>query len=97
MHIARSLSLPDYGAGLKEISMSTSLNDYQSLKWRKAARSNPNGECMELARTSDGDVALRNSRDPSGPVLVFARAEIKDFLDGARKREFDDLTLRSLA
>lgn len=34
---------------------------------------------------------MRNSRDPSGPVLVYTRAEIAAFLDGARRGEFDDL------
>ena len=30
---------------------------------------------------------MRNSRDPHGPVLVYARAELAAFLAGVRQRE----------
>lgn len=62
-----------------------------TLRWRKSTASNPSGNCVELAALSDGGIAMRNSRDPSGPVLVYTRAEIAAFLDGARRGEFDDL------
>ncbi|MFC4944481.1 DUF397 domain-containing protein [Pseudonocardia sp. GCM10023141] len=62
-----------------------------TLRWRKSTASNPSGNCVELAAMADGGVAMRNSRDPSGPVLVYTRAEIAAFLDGARRGEFDDL------
>lgn len=61
------------------------------LSWRKSRASNPNGDCVELAGLDDGGVAVRNSRDPSGPALIFTRAEIAAFLRGAKDREFDDL------
>jgi hypothetical protein len=37
-------------------------------------------------------VAVRNSRDPYGPALVYTSAEIAAFLEGAKAGEFDDLT-----
>ena len=49
------------------------------------------GECVEVAGLPDGGVALRNSRDPEGPALVFTRAELRAFLDGAKGAEFDSL------
>jgi hypothetical protein len=40
----------------------------------------------------DGGVAVRNSRLPSGPALVYTGAEIRAFLSGVKDGEFDDLT-----
>ncbi|MQY13868.1 hypothetical protein SRB5_40240 [Streptomyces sp. RB5] len=59
--------------------------------WRKAGASNPNGECVELAGLPDGQVAVRNSRFPGGPALVYTRAEIAAFIRGAKDGDFDDL------
>jgi hypothetical protein len=59
--------------------------------WRKATASNPSGSCVEVAALADGQVAVRNSRHPSGPALVYTRAEIAAFLAGAKAGEFDDL------
>ncbi len=59
--------------------------------WRKSTFSNPSGNCVELADLSNGLVAVRNSRDPEGAVLVYTRPEIDAFLRGAKSGEFDDL------
>jgi hypothetical protein len=61
-----------------------------NITWRKAQLSTNNGSCVEVAAVV-GKVALRDSKDPSGPVLVYTPAEWGAFLDGAKKGEFDDL------
>jgi hypothetical protein len=57
--------------------------------WQKSQHSNPNGACVEVALLPDGEIAVRNSRFPSGPALVYTRAEIAAFLAGAKAGEFD--------
>ncbi|MCX4749577.1 DUF397 domain-containing protein [Kitasatospora sp. NBC_01287] len=57
--------------------------------WRKAKKSQGNGECVEVA-VLDGVVAMRDSKQHGrGPVLVFTPAEWDAFLDGAKGGEFD--------
>jgi hypothetical protein len=61
-----------------------------SLTWLKAQLSGANGQCVEIASTAD-KVAIRDSKDPGGPILVYTFAEFKAFLHGARNGEFDGL------
>lgn len=58
-------------------------------EWRKSSYSGANGNCVELAPTEDGGHAMRDSKNPDGPVLFFTKAEIAAFLDGVRAGEFD--------
>ncbi|WP_433549088.1 DUF397 domain-containing protein [Streptomyces sp. CA-294286] len=61
--------------------------------WVKATASDPQHNCVEVARLEGGDVAFRNSRFPDGPALVFTRSEMIAFLDGAQKGEFTAMTV----
>ena len=61
------------------------------VRWQKSWHSNPNGACVELAALASGEFAMRNSRFPTGPVLLYTRAEITAFLAGAKDGEFDCL------
>lgn len=62
-----------------------------SISWRKSRYSNPSGNCVEVAELPDGQVAVRNSRNPSGPALIFTQPEISAFIRGARDGEFNNL------
>jgi hypothetical protein len=55
--------------------------------WRKSTLSGSNG-CIEVAFVG-GQVAIRQSKDPSGPVLTFSPTEWEAFLAGVRGGEFD--------
>lgn len=46
---------------------------------------------MEIAPLPGGGVAVRDSKDPDGPILRYTALEWDCFLDGARKGEFDHL------
>jgi hypothetical protein len=65
--------------------------DLVGVAWRKSSHSNSQGNCVEFAQLADGSVAVRNSRFPDGPALVYTRAEINALLAGAKDGEFDDL------
>ena len=65
--------------------------DQLPVNWQKSRWSNPSGNCVEVASLPGGGVAVRNSRHPSGPALVYTRAEISEFLAGVKGGEFDDL------
>jgi Domain of unknown function (DUF397) len=66
-----------------------------AVRWQKSRRSNPSGNCVELAELLGGaGIAVRNSRDPEGPALVYTVDEITAFILGARDGDFDNL-LRS--
>ena len=58
-----------------------------AVAWRKSSYSNPSGNCVEAARLADG-VAVRNSRFPGGPALVFTEAEWAAFLLGVKEGDF---------
>jgi Domain of unknown function (DUF397) len=60
----------------------------RNLAWHKADSSTVNGQCVEIASVA-GKIAIRDSKDPDGPVLVYTSAEFGAFLDGARNGEFD--------
>jgi Domain of unknown function (DUF397) len=56
--------------------------------WRKSSISGQMGNCVEVADLSTGEVAVRNSRHPDGPALVFTRAEWVAFVGGVVQGEF---------
>ncbi|GAA0983422.1 DUF397 domain-containing protein [Acrocarpospora macrocephala] len=66
-------------------------NDLYGVLWRKSLYSNSTGNCVELAELPDGGVAVRNSRFPEGPALIYTRDEIRALVLGVKDGEFDTL------
>jgi hypothetical protein len=64
----------------------------QGVQWVKSRRSNQSGNCVEVAQLPNGDVAVRNSRFPDGPALIYTKAEITAFVEGAKDGDFDGCT-----
>ncbi|WP_341718020.1 DUF397 domain-containing protein [Micromonospora sp. FIMYZ51] len=62
------------------------LNEIQELndaQWRKSSRSSGNGgNCVEVAGNLPDVVGVRDSKDPTGPVLAFAPAAWRAFVAG---------------
>lgn len=50
----------------------------RELIWRKSSHSGSDGgQCVELARVENA-VAIRDSKDPRGPILVISRTDLRD-------------------
>ncbi|MFI1989908.1 DUF397 domain-containing protein [Actinoplanes sp. NPDC020271] len=58
--------------------------------WKKGSRSNGNGgnNCVEVAMLDEG-IAVRDSKNRTGPALMFTQAEWTAFVDSAKDGEFD--------
>jgi hypothetical protein len=63
--------------------------DPASLAWRKSSHSDSGGECVETAVLPDRRVALRDSKQPDGAILLYTAAEWSAFVKGAKAGEFD--------
>jgi hypothetical protein len=62
--------------------------DLGAVTWRKSTRSGANGNCVEVTKLQNA-VAVRDSKHPTGSVLVFAPGEWAAFVSGAKEGEFD--------
>jgi hypothetical protein len=63
--------------------------DLSGATWRKATYSTGNGgACVEVASDLPGIVAVRDSKDPAGPALLFAPRAWDAFCAGVKSGEF---------
>ncbi|MEV4096120.1 DUF397 domain-containing protein [Streptosporangium saharense] len=62
----------------------------QSITWRKSSLSGANGDdCVEVTTDLPGLVAVRDSKNPSGPALAFTPTQWRSFVGRVRTGAFD--------
>ncbi len=57
------------------------------LSWRKSSYSMGNGDCLEFAHLPTGGAAVRDSKDRSGPILLFGENAWQAYIDGIKSGE----------
>jgi len=45
--------------------------DLSRAEWHKSSYSSQDGNCVEVADNLSGIVAIRDSKDPQGPIVAF--------------------------
>lgn len=57
-----------------------------TVRWKKSSRSGANTNCVEVANHLD---AVRDSKNPTGPVLAVGQVQLTAFLASVKSGRFD--------
>jgi uncharacterized protein DUF397 len=76
---------------LKNIYNGMPAGDLVGARWRKSSLSSPQGNCVEFAGLPGGKIAMRNSRHPDGPALIFTKEQLRDLVGSLKSGDFDHL------
>ncbi|MGW6120455.1 DUF397 domain-containing protein [Nocardia sp. NPDC055165] len=63
--------------------------DLSNAKWFKSSLSTGGNDCVEVSHLDGGHVGVRDSKNPTGPALVFTPSEWDAFIGGAQGGEFN--------
>ncbi|MGW4771135.1 DUF397 domain-containing protein [Nocardia sp. NPDC004278] len=63
--------------------------DLSGAMWFKSSRSDATKDCVEVAFLEAGLIGVRDSKNPTGPALVFTPGEWDAFTAGVNDGEFD--------
>ena len=64
------------------------MTSFEPTAWRMSTRCDGGGESVEVAMTA-GAVGVRDSKDPSGPVLVYSTEAWCTFVNAVKRGDFD--------
>ena len=64
-------------------------NDFPQLQWFKSSKSSPNGQCAMCAQLPDGSMAVKDSKHPDGPPLLFAADKWRAFTESVKLGAFE--------
>ncbi|MGW3471377.1 DUF397 domain-containing protein [Saccharopolyspora sp. NPDC000995] len=73
--------------GWRKSSRSAAEGNCVEVGWSKSSRSGPQGNCVEV-RDGPGIVAVRDTKDRDGAVLMFPRRQWVAFVSGLRDRRW---------
>ncbi|GGK69059.1 hypothetical protein Sme01_14420 [Sphaerisporangium melleum] len=62
--------------------------DEGMLAWQKSSYSGTDDNCVEVARLPLGGLAIRDSKNPTGPALRFTAGEWHTFITGMKADRF---------
>ncbi|WP_067546777.1 DUF397 domain-containing protein [Nocardia crassostreae] len=63
--------------------------DLSGAHWFKSSYSQSGGECVEVAFLDGGTIGVRDSKNPTGPALIFTPGEWSAFTTGVTDGEFN--------
>ncbi|WP_330252971.1 DUF397 domain-containing protein [Nocardia sp. NBC_00565] len=63
--------------------------DLSGARWFKSSFSGGSQDCVEVAFLYDGHVGVRDSKNPTGPALMFTPGEWEAFTAGVADGEFN--------
>jgi len=59
-------------------------HDLARAAWRKSTHSSQDGNCVEIATSLPGIIAIRDSKNPDGPVLTVTNLGWTAFIEGIK-------------
>lgn len=69
--------------------MTSTADELAGAAWRTSSYSGASGNCVAVAQLARGRRAVRDTKDPHGPVLIFTATEWAEFTAGVRAGEFE--------
>ncbi|NKY29433.1 DUF397 domain-containing protein [Nocardia gamkensis] len=63
--------------------------DLAGARWFKSSHSGGGADCVEVAHFVGGTVGVRDSKNPTGPALIFPPEQWDTFTTGVADGEFD--------